>query len=128
MIMPVPGRRHHDIAPNQGHFLAFNGCEAFTRDDEAARVRLMSMGRRRFARIDELEASVDCVCCVGSICTLKLYKHAAGNRGGQVHHIIIRKYKVNGTNSCVVGLTHAGIHKHQDPPLRFLLRHQFPCG
>ena len=66
MIVPVPRRRQHYISTLQRELFAFNGSEAVAFYNEAAGVRNVSVCWGGFARIHQLQATVDSVRCMWS--------------------------------------------------------------
>lgn len=69
MVMPIPWRCEDHVSSLHPDFLTLDGCEAIIAfDDEPQRECGVSVCRSCLARQDELEATVNCVGGVGSIC------------------------------------------------------------
>ena len=68
MVMPVPGGSQDNIAPLHIHLLTFYGSEAFgSFDDESHGKSYVAVCGRNFVGKNQLQASVDGICCVWCI-------------------------------------------------------------
>jgi hypothetical protein len=74
MIMPMPRWREDHITPLHLDFLTLNGCEAIgALDDKSECESCMSVCGSCLAWVDELEAAVDGVGCVGCFYSTSVY-------------------------------------------------------